>query len=167
MIRSSAAPVSATSLTPWPTCAVEAEISPLISLAASAERWASARTSDGDDRETASRVAGARRLDAGVEREQVGLERDLVDHADDLGDLLRRFGDAVHRSTACLTTTAPFLASLSARGDDLARMQLAPSADFFTVSVIWPSAAAVSSSVAACCSVRRDRSSEACATRRR
>ena len=39
-------PVSPTSLTPEPTCWVDAEISPLISRAASAERWASARTSD-------------------------------------------------------------------------------------------------------------------------
>ena len=45
-MRSSACPVSRTSLTPVSTCAVDAEISPLISLAASAERCASARTSE-------------------------------------------------------------------------------------------------------------------------
>ena len=44
--RSSASPVSPTSSTPWSTCGVEAEIRALISLAASAERWASARTSE-------------------------------------------------------------------------------------------------------------------------
>ncbi len=44
-IRSSDWPVSPTSFTPDPTWAVEAEIRALISLAASAERWARARTS--------------------------------------------------------------------------------------------------------------------------
>ena len=39
-----------------------------------------------DHREAASRIAGARRLDAGVQREQVRLEGDLVDHDDHLAD---------------------------------------------------------------------------------
>ena len=46
MMRSSALPVSATSLTPEPTSVAEVEINALISLAASAERCASARTSE-------------------------------------------------------------------------------------------------------------------------
>ena len=44
-MRPSAWPVSLTSFTPTSTCCVEAEISVLISFAASAERCASARTS--------------------------------------------------------------------------------------------------------------------------
>ncbi len=45
-MRSSALPVSATCSTPRPTCAVEARISALMSLAASAERCARPRTSE-------------------------------------------------------------------------------------------------------------------------
>ena len=45
-MRSRTLPVSPTRLTPRSTCCEEAEISALISLAASAERWASARTSE-------------------------------------------------------------------------------------------------------------------------
>ncbi|MND99579.1 hypothetical protein D3C80_919660 [compost metagenome] len=51
----------------------------------------------GHDRETATGVAGARRLDARVQRQEVGLEGDLVDHADDVADLVGRTLDLAHR----------------------------------------------------------------------
>ena len=98
---------------------------PLISLAASAERCASARTSERDDGEAAPGVAGARRFDAGVQREQIGLERDLVDHADDLADLLRRFGDRVHRLDRLAHHDGAFLGVVVGGGDHLARVRRA------------------------------------------
>ena len=62
----------------------------MISLAASAERCASARTSEATTAKplpaSPARAASTR----GVQRQQVGLEGDLVDHADDLRDLIRR-----------------------------------------------------------------------------
>ncbi len=63
-------------------------------------------------------------------------------------------------STASRTMTPLF--SASPRADwTTPEACRAPSAVRFTVAVIWSRAAAVSSSEAACCSVRRDRSSEA------
>jgi hypothetical protein len=47
--------------------------------------------------ETATGVAGPRRLDARVQREKIGLEGDFVDDPDDLADLLRGLLDAGHR----------------------------------------------------------------------
>ena len=115
----------------------------------------------GDDGEAAAGIAGARRLDAGVERQQVGLEGDLVDHADDLADLLRGLLDLAHRRDGLAHDLAALLGvALGAR-----RRRRGPasrlSAVFLTVAVISSSAAAVSSRLAACCSVRRDRSSDA------
>ena len=65
----------------------------MISLAASAERWARARTSDA---EAPARVAGPRGFHPGVQRQEVRLEGDLVDDPDDLADLAGRTLDAAH-----------------------------------------------------------------------
>ena len=86
-----------TCCTPPATSVVAAATSALISLAASAERCASPRTSEATTAKPLARVAGARRLDAGVERQQIGLERDLVDGADDLADVAGGFLDPHHR----------------------------------------------------------------------
>ncbi len=64
---------------------LEVEIRLLISLAAWAERWASARTSEATTAKPLAGVAGPGASTPGVEGQEVGLEGDLVDHADDLG----------------------------------------------------------------------------------
>jgi hypothetical protein len=66
-------------------------------LAASAERCASARTSEATTAKPRPASPGARGLDAGVQRQEVGLEGDLVDRADDLADAAGRGLDAPHR----------------------------------------------------------------------
>ena len=76
---------------------LEAEISALISLAASAERWASARTSEATTAKPLPASPARAASTAGVQRQQIGLEGDLVDDADDLGDLLGRPLDLAHR----------------------------------------------------------------------
>ena len=58
-------------------------------------------------------------------------------------------------------TTSPLLSASTLAVETMSRACLAPSAVFFTVTVISSSAAAVSSRLEACCSVRRDRSSAA------
>ncbi len=68
----------------------------LTSRAASAERWARARTSEATTAEAAAGIARARRLDACVEGEEVGLEGDAVDDGDDVRDFLGRALDALH-----------------------------------------------------------------------
>ena len=89
------------------------EISALISLAASAERCASARTSEATTAKPAARLAGARRFDAGIERQEVGLEGDLVDHADDLADLLDELSILLIAAIASRTTSPLFAASVT------------------------------------------------------
>ena len=79
-------PARSTSAVPCSTRSTLAEISDLISLAASALRCASAAHLAGHDREAAALLAGARRFDRGVQRQDVGLEGDAVDHADDVDD---------------------------------------------------------------------------------
>ena len=122
MMRPSALPVSPTRSTPCSTCLVEAEIKPLISLAASAERWASARTSEATTAKPLARLARARSFDAGVQGQEVGLEGDLVDHADDLADLLRRPLDVAHGGDGLAHDFAALLGVGLGGGDDFARM---------------------------------------------
>jgi hypothetical protein len=114
----------------------------------------------GDDREAATGFTGPGRLDAGVQGQQVGLEGDLVDDADDLADRLRRLLDLVHGLDGVADDDGRAFGVRAGRGDD-ARGFLAPADERFTVAVISSRAAAVSSRLAACCSLRRDRSSAA------
>ena len=160
-MRCSALPVSATSATPWRTCPLGGRDQRLDLLGGLGRALGQRPHFGGDDGEAAAGVAGARRLDAGVERQQVGLERDLVDDADDLADLLRRLLDRAHR--------------VDGLADDLARcawrrVGAAPTSWRRVLGAVGRGAhgrgdfverAAVSSRLAACCSVRRDRSSAA------
>jgi hypothetical protein len=103
---------------------------------------------------------GAGCLDAGVERKKVGLEGNLVDHADDLGDFVRCRFNARHG----VDGVGDHAAGIDRADCAFSAMSLASSARVAalrTVAVISSSAAEVSSSEAACCSVRRDRSSVA------
>ena len=93
MMRSSA-PVSADQLDArvrpgWRT----SRSAPLISLAASAERCARARTSEATTAKPRPASPARAASTPGVEGQQVGLEGDLFDHADDLADLLRGPGN--------------------------------------------------------------------------
>ena len=72
-------------------------ISSLISLDASEERCARARTSEATTAKPRPEFAGPRRLDPGVQGQKVGLEGDVVDHADDAGNLFGGPFDPVHR----------------------------------------------------------------------
>ena len=131
-----------------------------MSLAASAERCASARTSEATTakplpaspaRAASTPALSANKLVWKAISSITPMMRPICSEDLEIASIA---------STACLTTTAPFLASSSA----LATTSLAcfaPSADFFSVAVISLSAAAVSSRLAACCSVRRESSSEA------
>ena len=79
------------------TCLVEAPlIRVLISLAASAERWARPAPPEATTAKPLTGLAGPGRLDAGVQGQQVGLEGDFVDHADDVADLARAGLDLAH-----------------------------------------------------------------------
>ena len=64
-------------------------------------------------------------------------------------------------ASIALRTTTPLFSASPLASETTSRAWMAPSAVFFTVAVIWSRAAAVSSRLAACCSVRRDRSSAA------
>ena len=87
----------ADSSTPRLTCVPEAEIS-AVDLARGLGRALRQRPHLGrHDGKAATRVAGARRLDASVQRQQVGLEGDVVDDADDLRDLPGGVCDLAHR----------------------------------------------------------------------
>jgi hypothetical protein len=86
----------------WPTSVAPASarltlslIRALISLAASALRWARAHLG-GHHGEAAALLAGTGGFHRGVERQDVGLEGDRVDDADDLGDARRRLVDVLH-----------------------------------------------------------------------
>ena len=72
--------LAAPACTPSPTSALEAVISALISLAASAERCASVRTSEATTAKPLPASPARAASTAGVERQQVGLEGDVVDH---------------------------------------------------------------------------------------
>src|SRR5208282_2234823 len=115
----------------------------------------------GDDGEPASRLSRPGRLDAGVERQQVGLERNLVDHANDLADFPRGLGDCAHRVDRLTHDDGALLGVVVGGGHHTCWAWLVPSADCFTVVVTSPSVAVVCSRLTACCSVRRERSSEA------
>ena len=159
-ILASNLPVSATSLTPLSTSVLEAEIRPLISLAAPAERCASARTSEATTAKprpaSPARAASTPAFKA----------RRLVWNAiSSITPMIWPIWPTTSRSRPSprprwRTTSPLFLASPRA-SDTTMRACLAPSVVFLTVAVISSSAAAVSSRLAACCSVRRDRSSEA------
>ena len=159
-MRSSERPVSATSSTPTPTWALESEISPLISLAAPAERCASARTSDATTAKprpaSPARAASTPALSASrLVWKAISSMTPMIWPicCDDLAM-------ALIASTAWRTTAALFLASSSAAATTW-RACCVPSADFFTAAVTSVSVAVVCSRLAACCSVRRDRSSAA------
>ena len=133
-------------------------MSSLISLAAWAERWASARTSEATTakprpaspaRAASTPALRARRL-VWKAISSITPMMWVICCAD-----LAMPSIAV---TASRTTYAPFLASPSAAATT-SRACEAASAALLTVWVISVSAAAVSSRLEACCSVRRDRSS--------
>ena len=161
MMRSSDWPVSATRSTPLSTCVVEVEISPLISFAASAERCASARTSEATTAKprpaSPARAASTPAFSASrLVWNAISSMTPMIwlISADDLR--------SVHRADRLAHHLAAVL-GVVASGGRPSRACLAPSAVFRTVAVISFSAAAVSSRLAACCSVRRDRSSDAVA----
>ena len=108
-IPSSAVPVRPTRSTPRSTCPREVEIRPLISLAASAERCARARTSDATTAKPRPASPARAASTPGIERQEVRLEGDLVDDADDLGDLGRGLLDAAHRLDGVAHDAARFL----------------------------------------------------------
>ncbi len=113
------------------------------------------------DREAPAGVAGPRRLDAGVERQEVGLEGDLVDHPDDLADLARRTLDAAHGFDGLARRHGPIARRRLWRPPRPDWAWVAPSADLRTVAVICVERRRGLLQAAACCSVRRDRSSAA------
>ncbi len=136
-------------------------MSALISLAASAERWARARTSEATTakprpaspaRAASTPAFSARRL-VWKAISSITLMIWLISLAD---CSMRPMAPTASRTTWPERSASP----LATDTTDWA--WLAPSAVRRTVAVIWSSAAAVSSRLAACCSVRRDRSSAAC-----
>ncbi len=159
MIRCRALPVSSTSTTPERTCSIADRIRALTSDAASAERCASARTSDATTAKPLPSVTGPRRFDTCVEGEQVGLKAMpsmTVMISRSRGWLV----DAVHRGDRFGDDLPPF--SASSRASVTARFAwLALAAPSRTPCVISPTAAAVSRRLAACCSLRADRLSVA------
>ena len=114
----------------------------------------------GHDREAAAGVAGPRRLDPGVQRQEVGLEGDLVDDADDLADL-------AWPSARCCPSPPPprgrsrpdFCASVRVPGDGLADGHGALGGAAHGRGDLCEGGG-VCSRLAACCSVRRARSSD-------
>ena len=92
----------------------------MISLAASAERWAKRPHLGRHHCKAAARITRARRLHACVQSQQVGLERDLVNHADDLADLLGGLLDAAHGLDRLAHHLAALLGIILGRGDHLA-----------------------------------------------
>src|SRR4051812_36844923 len=159
-MRVSALPVSPTRFTPEATCVVEAEISALISLAASAERWARARTSE---------ATTAKPLPASPARAAstpaFSAKRFVWKAISSMTPMIWEISWAdfsiapIATTASCTTLPEASASALAAITTSLAC--LAPSAVLRTVAVISSKAAAVSSSEAACCSVRLDRSSEA------
>ncbi|KAG1468030.1 hypothetical protein G6F57_012766 [Rhizopus arrhizus] len=112
----------------------------------------------GDHREAAAMFAGTRSLHRGIQCEDVGLESNAIDHGDDVPDAARRGFDTPHRLHYFPdhSTALPG----HARGPTLANSLAwrACSAFWRTVEVSSSMDAAVSSKLAACCSVRRDKS---------
>ena len=130
-----ALPVSPTSLTPRSTWAVLLAIRALISRAASAERWARARTSWATTAKPRP-ASPARRLHARVQGQKIGLEGDFVDHPDDVGDLFGAFLDLAHGGDRLLHLPDRILdvqrgaRCLICQPADLARHHQEPSARF-------------------------------------
>jgi hypothetical protein len=110
----------------------------------------------GHHREAAALLAGARRFHRRVQRQDVGLER-CLDHADDVDDLARRRVDLVHGLHHAAHRFAAAQRRLRRRGRQPVAWR-ALSAFWRTVPVSCSMLEAVSSSDAACCSVRCDRS---------
>ncbi len=150
-------PAPCTSCAPAPTCATEASISSLISFAAPAERWASARTSLATTANprpcSPARAASTAAFNA----------RMLVWNAmPSITEMISamRCDEASICSMVCttwLTTCPPSLATPAAEPARVLACS-AWSAFWRTVEVSSSIEAAVSSRFAACCSVRRDRS---------
>ena len=105
-------------------------------------------------REAAALLARARRFDGRVQREDVGLERDAFDDARDVRDLRRAFADAVHRIDHAARPPRCPSARHPTRSMPACCACCALSVFCLTVEVSSSMLAAVSSSDAACCSVR-------------
>ena len=132
----------------------------MISLAASAERWARARTSEATTAKP--RPASPARAASTPAFSARRLVWKAISSITPMIWLIcwAEFSISLIAATASRTTTPE--RSASARAEPTAsRAWPAPSAVLRTVAVISSSAAAVSSRLAACCSVRRDRLSDA------
>ncbi len=159
-MRSSDWPVSPTNFTPSPTCWLLAVISALISLAAAAERWARARTSLATTAKPRP-ASPARAASTPAFRASRLVWNAISSITPMIWPIwLDEVSIAAIAVTACFTIAPECSASMRAwRTTSLACP--APPAVRVTVAVISSNAAAVCSRLAACCSVRRDRSSAA------
>jgi hypothetical protein len=111
----------------------------------------------GHHREAPALFAGARRFHGGVQRQDVGLEGDAVDDGDDVDDLAGRGVDAAHGLDHLRHHRAALAAICEA--EPRQHVGLARIVGILrTVEVSSSIDEAVSSSEAACCSVRVDRS---------
>ncbi len=129
-----------------------------MSLAACEERCARLRTSEATTAKPRPASPARAASTAGIEREQVGLAGDLVDDADDVGDLAR----TTPRSATSRRPPAPPPRRRDRQLRWCWRLSVlacwAFSAFFFTVAEISSIEAEVFSRLAACSSVRCDRS---------
>ena len=161
----SVSPVSDTSLTPCATCSADSEISALICLAASADLCARPRTSEATTakprpaspaRAASTPALSARRLVWKAISSMTPMICPILrDEA-----LIRSIASVVLRTISLLfsaSTPAPLAAALAS---------LTLSEALAAVSATPPSVAVACSSAAACCSVRRERSSDAAAISR-
>ena len=153
-------PVSWTSSTPAATCWLEVVTSALISLAASAERWARARTSDATTakprptspaRAASTPAFSAKRL----------VWKAISSITPMIWPIWRDDSSMWVTDSIARATTSPDRSTWVFASATVRRAWLAPSAVSRTRAVTSPKAAAACSSPAACCSVRRDRLSEA------
>ncbi len=76
----------------------------------------------GDDGESATLLARARRFDGRVQGEEVRLERDVVDDVDDVRDLPRRFVDLGHGADGRRHDLAALLGGVARRRGELVRL---------------------------------------------
>ena len=128
-----------------------------MSLAACDERCASVRTSDATTAKPRPASPARAASTAALSAKQIGLPRDLVDDADDVGNLARRRFDLRHRRDRLGDHLAAVVGNVARLGGRLVGC-CAFSAFFFTVAAISSIEAEVSSRLAACSSVRCDKS---------
>jgi hypothetical protein len=139
---------------PSAICDLDSPISPRISLPLP-HCAAPARALRKPPPQSRAPAPGTRRLHRRIQRQDIGLERNALDGGDDLPHLVRGMLDALHHFPTLDTASPPCRAK-----DALCSLTFitcsAVSADWRTVLDSCSMAAAVSSRLQACCSVRAD-----------